>query len=111
MTVKMNTNIQQERYSWIKPILNKKLTYNEVLKTCPHSRRSLERWVSQYKKQGFDGLVSKSTRPKTQPNETPIWMKEMILEKRKQTKLCAQKIHWKLEKEGIDIHTRTIGKY
>jgi IS30 family transposase len=110
MTVKMNINIQQERYSWIKPILNKKLTYNEVLKTCPHSRRSLERWVSQYKKHGFDGLVSKSTRPKTQPNETPIWMKEMILEKRKQTKLCAQKMHWKLKKEGIDIHTRTIGK-
>lgn len=110
MTVKMNENIQQERYSWIKSIIDKRLTYNDVLKTCPHSKRSLERWVSLYKKYGLSGLIPKSTKPKTQPNETPIWMKELILEKRKETKLCAQKIHWKLEKIGFNIHTRTIGK-
>jgi transposase InsO family protein len=110
MTVKMNTNIQQERYSWIKSIIDKKLTYDDVLKTCPHSKRSLERWVSLYKKKGLNGLIPKSTRPKTQPNETPIWMKEEVLKKRKETKLCAQKIHWKLEKEGFKIHERTIGK-
>ncbi len=106
----MNINIQQERYSWIKSIIDRKLTYDDVLKTCPHSKRSLERWVSLYKKKGLNGLIPKSTRPKTQPNETPIWMKEMILEKRKETKLCAQKIHWKLERNGFHIHTRTIGK-
>lgn len=110
MTVKMNTTIQQERYSWIKAIIEKKLTYTEVLKTCPHSKRSLERWISIYKKKGIDGLTPKSTKPKTNPKETPIWMKELILEKRKQTKLCAQKIHWKLKKEGLNIHPRTIGK-
>lgn len=106
----MNTTIQQERYSWIKPILEKRLSYDEVLKTCPHGRRSLERWVSIYKRYGIEGLKPKSTRPKTQPNETPIWMKELVLEKRNTTKLCALKIHWKLKKEGVLIHERTIGK-
>lgn len=110
MTVKMNTNIEQERYSWIKPILEKRLTYEEVLKTCPHGKRSLERWVGLYKRYGIEGLKPKSTRPKSNPKETPIWIKEEVLKKRKQTKLCALKIHWKLEKEGIDIHERTIGK-
>ncbi len=110
MTVKMNETIQQERYSWIKPLIQKKLTYKDILKTCPHSKRSLERWVCAYHKDGIDGLNPTSTRPKSQPNETPIWMKELVLEKRKTTKLCAQKLHWKLKKEGVDIHTRTIGK-
>lgn len=106
----MNKTIEQERCSWIKPILEKKLKYDEVLKTCPHSRRSLERWTSLYKNHGIKGLIPKSTRPKTQPNETPIHIKEKIIDKRKNTNLCALKIHWKLEKEGIDIHERTIGK-
>jgi transposase InsO family protein len=106
----MNTNIQQERYSWIKPILEKRLTYSEVMKTCPHGQRSLERWVSEYKKNGLEGLMPKSTKPKTNPKETPIYLKEKILNLRKNTKLCSLKLHWKLEKEGIKIHERTIGK-
>jgi transposase len=110
MTVKMNTNIQQERYSWIKPILEKRLTYRDIMKTCPHGQRSLERWVSGYKEKGLEGLVPKSTRPKSNPKETPIHLKEKILDLRKKTRLCAKKLHWRLEKEGIEIHDRTIGK-
>lgn len=110
MTVKMNTSIEQERYSWIKPILEKRLTYKDIMKTCPHGQRSLERWVSEYKKHGIEGLKPKSTRPKSNPKETPIHLKEKVLEKRKETGLCALKLHWRLEKEGIKIHERTIGK-
>lgn len=106
----MNTTIEQERYSWIKPILEKRLTYTDVMKTCPHGKRSLERWVSAYKKKGIEGLKPQSTRPKSHPKETPIWMKEEVLKKRKETKLCALKLHWRLEKEGLVIHERTIGK-
>lgn len=106
----MNTNIQQERYSWIKPILEKRLSYDEILKTCPHSKRSLERWVSTYKRNGFEGLVPKSTEPKTQKNETSIEIKEKVIQLRKRTGLCSIKLHWKLGKQGVHIHTRTIGK-
>jgi transposase InsO family protein len=106
----MNTNIQQERYSWIKAIIEKKLTYTELLKTCPHSRRSLERWVSLFKQGGMNALVPKSTKPKTQPNETSIRKKEELVSLRKKTKLCARKLHWRLKKQDIHIPVSTIGK-
>jgi transposase InsO family protein len=110
MTVKMNTSIQTERYQWILPIIEKRLTYDETLKVCPHSKRSLERWVGAYKREGIEGLIPKSTEPKTQPNETSIRIKEEITTLRKQTGLCALKLHWKLKKQGIIIHERTVGK-
>ena len=107
----MITNIQQERYLWIKPILENKLTYCEVLKTCPHSKRSLERWVSVYRQGGYDSLEPHSTKPKTQPNETPIRIKEEVITLRKKTGLCAQKLHWRLQRtQGLVISVRTIGK-
>jgi transposase InsO family protein len=66
--------------------------------------------VAAYRKDGEKALEPKSTEPKTQPDETPIWIKERIIEIRKSTRKCAQKIHWQLKKEGIAIHTRTVGK-
>jgi transposase len=110
MTIYMPQNITEERFRWITPLLEEKMKIKDLARICPHSERSLKRWLHSYRKNGKTGLTPKSTRPKTQPKETPIWMKELILEKRKQTKLCAQKIHWKLKKEGLNIHTRTIGK-
>jgi transposase InsO family protein len=110
MTVKMNTSIQLERYQWIKPIIEKRLTYEETLKVCPHSRRSLERWMSAYRTQGMSGLLPRSTRPYTSPKETSIRVKEEVVALRKKTKLCAQKLHWKLEKQGVVIPRSTIGK-
>lgn len=106
----MATTIKEERYRWIKPIIDKESTLVEVSHICPHGKRSLERWVSVYKKGGIDALEPKSTAPKTQPEETPIHIKERVLEIRKQTKKCALKIHWQLKKEGVRIHARTVGK-
>ncbi len=99
-----------ERYQWILPILEKRLSYAETLKICPHSKRSLERWMAAYKKFGLDGLIPESTAPKTQPNETPIRLKEEVIALRKQTGLCAKKLHWRLKKQGLSIHERTVGK-
>lgn len=106
----MSQTIQQERYLWIKPLIQKKLTYDEVLKTCPHSKRSLERWVSLYKQGGVEALQPLSTEPKTQKKETSIDIKERVIALRKETDLCALKLHWRLKKRGVDIHPRTIGK-
>lgn len=110
MTVKMTQTIQQERYLWIKPLIQKKLTYAEVLTTCPHSKRSLERWVALYRVQGMSGLTPKSTAPKTQPHETPIRVKEEVITLRKQTGLCAQKLHWRFKKQGVVVPRSTIAK-
>lgn len=106
----MSKTIKEERSKWILPIINKEVKLVDVNKVCPHSKRSLERWVSNYRKYGEKGLEPKSTIPKTSPNETPIRIKERIIKKRKDTKLCAMKLHWRLKKEGLDIPARTIGK-
>jgi transposase InsO family protein len=110
MSITMAKTIKEEKLRWVLPIVNKEVKLKDTARVCPHSKRSLERWVALYKKLGETGLEPKSTEPKTQEKETPIWIKERIIEVRKKTKKCALKIHWQLKKEGIEIHERTIGK-
>jgi len=110
MAISMAKTIKEERLRWITPIINKEMKLVDVATLCPYSKRSLERWVSDYKKHGEAGLVPKATTPKTQPGETPIAIKEAVIALRKETGLCALKLHWKLEKQGVSIHERTIGK-
>jgi transposase len=107
----MPKNIVEERARWILPIYNKELRLCDVAKVCPHSERSLKRWLGSYRKHGMPGLMPKSTEPKTQPNETPIRIKEEVITLRKKTKLCAKKLHWRLQKTaGLNVPISTIGK-
>lgn len=106
----MAKTIKEERLRWVLPIVKKEVKLKDVALLCPHSKRSLERWVALYKQGGEEALSPKSTEPKKYRVETPIWIKERVIEVRKQTKKCAKKIHWQLQKEGILIHPRTIGK-
>lgn len=104
----MPKNIKEERLRWVLPIVNKEIRLIEAIKVCPHSKRTLERWVAAYKRMGAVGLEAKSTRPKTNPLETEIRVKERIIELRQKTKKCALKLKWQLAKEGIVIHRNTI---
>ena len=106
----MAKTIKEERLRWILPVARKEIKLVDVAKICPHGKRSLERWIATYKNDGEDSLEPKSTEPKTQPKETPIRIKERVIEVRKKTKKCALKIHWQLQKEGLEINERTIGK-
>lgn len=106
----MPKTIKEERLRWILPIYRKEIKLVDVIKVYPYSQRGLERWLSAYKKYGEEGLIPKSTRPKTNPKETPIRIKERIIELRKKYKKCALKLKWQLEKEGIIVHKNTIHK-
>jgi len=106
----MPKTIKEERLRWILPIASKEIKLIDAAKVCPHSQRSLERWLAAYKKYSEQGLEPKSTRPKTNPKETPIRIKERVIELRKETKICAFKLKWRLEKEGIALHKNTIQK-
>lgn len=110
MCANMPKTIKEERLRWVVPIVNKEVKLVDAAKMFPHGQRTLERWVANYKRHGEAGLEPKSTRPKTQPNETPIRIKEMIIELRKETSLCAKKLKWKLEKEHIAISKNTVHK-
>lgn len=110
MCVSMPKNIVEERLRWVLPIYHKQIKLVDAARVCKHSKRSLERWLSAYRKYGIKGLEPKSTRPKSNPKETPIRVKERIIELRKETKKCAKKLQWDLEDEGIKIHYQTIQK-
>lgn len=110
MCVNMPKTIKEERLRWILPIYNKEIRLIDAAKVCPHSKRSLERWLGAHRRQGEAGLEPKSTRPKSNPKETPIRIKERIIELRKDTHKCAKKLKWQLEKEGIYLNKNTINK-
>lgn len=110
MAICMAKTIKEERLRWILPIINNEVRLVDIAKVCPYGKRSLERWLSVYKRNGEESLIPKSTEPKKYRIETDIKLKERIISMRKDSKLCALKIHWKLQKEGIQIHERTIGK-
>lgn len=106
----MAENIRQERVRWVLPIAEGRTTITEVMKVFPYGKRTLERWLAAFRAGGNQALEPRSTRPKTSPKETSIAIKEAIIALRKKKKACALKLHWKLKKQGIIIHERTIGK-
>jgi transposase len=97
----MPKSTKEEKFRWIKPILDREITIRNMAKVCPFSERSLKYWLAEFRKNGMDGLENKSRRPKSNPKETPIRIKERIIELRKETKKCALKLKWQMEKEGI----------
>ena len=107
----MPKSTKEEKYRWIKPILDKEISIKDMADICPFSERSLKYWLTDYRKSGIiDGLEPKSTRPKTNPNETSIRIKERIIELRNDKNQCAKKICWDLEEENIYARCNTIGK-
>ena len=110
MSKTMPKSTKEEKYRWIKPILDKEISIKQMVRVCPFSERALKYWLASFRLKGMAGLENKSTRPRSQPNETAIRIKERIIELRNETKLCAKKLNYKLKKENILINDRTIGK-
>lgn len=106
----MSQNIKEERLRWILPICQRQIKLVDAARVCPYSKRTLERWLAAYRKYGEHGLEPESTMPRSNPKETQIRIKERVIDLRKETMLSALKLHWKLKKENIEIHPRTIGK-
>lgn len=106
----MPKSTKEERYRWLKPILDGDISIKSMAKACPFSLRTLKYWLAHYRRYGIDGLDNQSRRPKSNPLETPIRIKERIIELRKRTKKCALKLKWQLAKENIVLHKNTIHK-
>jgi hypothetical protein len=106
----MPQSTKEEKYRWVRPILNKEISIKQMVKVCPFSERTLKYWLSNFRQGGLEALENRSTRPKNHPEETPIRIKERIIELRKDTGLCAKKLNYKLAKEKIIVSDRLIGK-
>src|SRR3989344_7224487 len=110
MAIHMAQTIKEERLRCVLPIMSKEIKLVDAAKVCPYGKRTLERWVAGYKRGGETALEPRSTEPKRYRTETTIADKERVIALRKETGLCARKIHWKLLKEDTHLHERTIGK-
>lgn len=106
----MPNSTAEEKYRWIKPILDKDISIKNMVEVCPFSERAIKYWLANFKKGGLAELKNKSTRPKTHPRETPIRIKERVIELRNENKKCAFKLVDDLAREGIRIDARTVGK-
>lgn len=106
----MPKNTIEEKYRWIKPILDKEVTIKQMVRVSPFSERTIKYWLARYRSDGLGELKNRSTRPKSQPRELPIRVKERIVDMRKETNLCARKMNYKLKKEGLKVSDRVIGK-
>lgn len=111
MSKTMPNSTQEEKYRWIKPILSAEISIKNMALVCPFSPRTLKYWLANYRRCGLTGLENKSRRPKSNPHDTPIRIKERVIELRRESKLCAKKLKWKLAKEGIYLNPRTIHKF
>lgn len=80
--------------SGIGNVHNKEIKLVDAAKVCPYSKRTLERQLKLYREKGEKGLEPKSTRPESSPRETPIRIKERVIELRKETNKCALKLKW-----------------
>lgn len=110
MAICMARTIKEERLRWVRPMVQEGVKLRDAAKLCPYGQRTLERWLAAYRRGGERGLAPHSTRPKTHPGETPIALKERVIALRRETKLCALKLKWRLAKQGLQLHERTIGK-
>jgi len=99
---------QQLRYQWIKPILEGEISIKDVLKVSFFSERTIKYWLERYRERGIDGLLDKSTRPHSSPNQTPGWIEERIKEIREEKEIGGKKIFWELGKARISIGERTV---
>ena len=70
--------------------MDKEISIVNLVKVCLYSESSLKRWLKAFRKDGADALEPKSTQPKTSPQETPIWIKERVIELRKEDRIVRQ---------------------
>ena len=110
MSKSMPKSISDERFRWIKPILDNEITIKKLAEISPFCVRTIKNWLKLYRELGLDGLQPKSTRPKSHPNETPIYVKEKVLEFRQKSNKCALKLENDLQLAGMNVKCRTIGK-
>jgi len=106
----MPNSTKEEKFRWIKPILDGEITIKNMILVSPFSKRALQYWLKAFKQYGLTGLENKSTRPYTHPNETPIRIKEAVIDLRKDLKKCALKLKSDLKHHGMHLGIRTIGK-
>ena len=95
----MPQNIQEERIRWVQMVERDNIKLKDVIKLFPHSGRTLKRWLKEYRDKGEIGLIPKSTKPKSNPKESTIELKDNEGVKRRDS-------HSKLLQNSLDFEAQ-----
>lgn len=86
--------------------------YTQAALSLGVSRRTVQRWVlrgtSLYGNLTFRGMKRRSTKPHTVHKATSLQREQLLVSVRKQTGLCAKKLHHLLKKKNIVLSVSTI---
>ena len=63
MSKTMPKSTKEEKYRWIKPILNGEMTIKLMAAVCPFSERALKYWLADFREHGIAGLESNINAP------------------------------------------------
>jgi transposase InsO family protein len=101
---------EQVRYQWIKPVLDKHISIEQLVKVCPFSERTIKYWLKRFREGGIKALIDKPMIPHHQPTRTRDEIVQKILKIKDDTDLGGKKIYWELEKQEIVISERTVNR-
>ena len=110
MIRKTDILIASERERWLKLHFEGNLSITELSQRSGFCRDTLHRWKRSYLKNGLTGLKEKSRAHHSHPHTTPIHIVQRIREIRSEHNFCAQKIRFRLLKEGTVMSARGIHK-
>ena len=110
MIRKTDVLISTERERWLKLHLEGNLSIREASIRSGFCRDTLHRWKKIYLKFGLEGLKEKSRAHHSHPQTTKPDIVKRIREIRLKHNFCAQKIRFRLLKEGIKMSSRGIHK-
>lgn len=110
MIRKTDVLIATERERWLKLHLEGNLSIKELSARSGFCRDTLHRWKKMYMKSGLEGLKEKSRAHHSHPHVTKPEIVKRIREIRLEHDFCAQKIRFRLLKEGIKMSSRGIHK-
>ena len=110
MAQTLPSSATEERLRWIKPYLDGKSSLIDISGISPFSYRTLKRWVALYRKHSLEGLMPKSRKPNSHPNQYPQWLAQKIRQLRLKTQLGPDVLAILLKREGIKASHSGIGK-
>jgi len=110
MIRKTDILIATERERWLKLHLGGNLSIKELSVRSGYCRDTLHRWKRAYLKFGLEGLKEKSRAHHSHPQTTKQDIVRRIREIRLEHHFCAEKIRFRLLKEGVKMSSRGIHK-
>jgi putative transposase len=89
-------------------LVNRGWSARKVGRHLGYHHTAVMKWVKRAGHYGDHPLPTRSSRPKTSPNQIDESIKKRIIDLRIETKRCTEVIHLMLEQEGVEVGRNTV---